>query len=396
MAKVNNPNDHELWLELLQIKPSRKGSNDEQRINEIIDRYLADGLEFRDDPYTGLTNALSTLRKKSRRARVIKKVLSIILIVLAVGGLIWGGYKLFNEWNGKQVAQELTQTAGSVTLYRTVEAKKTISFQETSTAWAELNPTQTNTPLPTPTETPPPAPAPLQFPSTIAMGTCNETECRWDFETPINAGFYALFILKDMQGTDVISDNPGKIYIDTTNPLTIDLRQCVGLDKGERCFVGLLDLTEPQSSIAGRSENLVNEIMAEVNLEFFQVSQLGETLGNVIDFLLPKTEIVDLPLCQNGECIIFGSYRPSRQIAAGSEFRLLPSQPIEGINIYYFSPGQAPDQIFTPLLLNPSGWIFNETPVDGGFFVFTLPFGNELSEQIVLLVINPIIPEVQQ
>ena len=52
MAKVINPNDHELWLELLQIKKSRKGSYDEQQINRIIDRYINQGLVFKDDPYT--------------------------------------------------------------------------------------------------------------------------------------------------------------------------------------------------------------------------------------------------------------------------------------------------------------------------------------------------------
>jgi hypothetical protein len=383
MAKVNKPNDHELWLELLQIKPSRKGSIDEQRINEIIDRYLEDGLEFRDDPNTGLTSALSTLRKKTRRARLTKKVFSIILIVLAVGFMAWGGYKLYSDWNNKKIAQEHTQTAEFIAMYNTIEAN-------TSTALA-LTPTQTNTPLPTATEIPTatPTPTPVQSLSTIARGACDGIVCRWDSAVPINSGFYALFIVKDEQETKFISDNPGEISIEFANYLTIDLGQCIGLDKGKRCFIGLVDLVEPVSSVLGSSEY-------SVNLEFLQFSQSGEALGDVTDFLLPNSEIIDLPICQNGDCKVFGSYRPSRQLVPGSLLRLLPSQPVEGIDIYYISIPQSSNQELTPLEFSLSGWVFNETPVDEGFLVVTSPVGIELAEDIILLVINPNSPEVQQ
>ena len=383
MAKVNKPNDHELWLELLQIKPSRKGSIDEQRINEIIDRYLEDGLEFRDDPNTGLTSALSTLRKKTRRARLTKKVFSIILIVLAVGFMAWGGYKLYSDWNNKKIAQEHTQTAEFIAMYNTIEAN-------TSTALA-LTPTQTNTPLPTATEIPTatPTPTPVQSLSTIARGACDGIVCRWDSAVPINSGFYALFIVKDEQETKFISDNPGEISIEFANYLTIDLGQCIGLDKGKRCFIGLVDLVEPVSSVLGSSEY-------SVNLEFLQFSQSGEALGDVTDFLLPNSEIIDLPICQNGDCKVFGSYRPSRQFVPGSLLRLLPSQPVEGIDIYYISIPQSSNQELTPLEFSLSGWVFNETPVDEGFLVVTSPVGIELAEDIILLVINPNSPEVQQ
>ncbi|MDY0124931.1 MAG: hypothetical protein RBS09_01875 [Anaerolineaceae bacterium] len=383
MAKVNKPNDHELWLELLQIKPSRKGSIDEQRINEIIDRYLEDGLEFRDDPNTGLTSALSTLRKKTRRARLTKKVFSIILIVLAVGVMAWGGYKLYSDWNNKKIAQEHTQTAEFIAMYNTIEAN-------TSTALA-LTPTQTNTPLPTATEIPTatPTPTPVQSLSTIARGACDGIKCRWESDVPILPGFYALFIVKDAQETKVISDNPVEISIDFANSLTIDLGQCVGLDKGEKCFVGLVDLMEPLSSVSGSSENLVS-------LEFVQILPSGETHGDVTDFLLPNSEIIDLPICQNGSCKVFGSYRPSRQLVSGSLLRLLPSQPVEGIDIYYISIPQSSNQELTPLEFSLSGWVFNEIPVDEGIFVVTSPVGIELAEDIILLVINPNSPEVQQ
>ena len=383
MAKVNKPNDHELWLELLQIKPSRKGSIEEQRINEIIDRYLEDGLEFRDDPNTGLTSALSTLRKKTRRARLTKKVFSIILIVLAVGFMAWGGYKLYSDWNNKKIAQEHTQTAEFIAMYNTIEAN-------TSTALA-LTPTQTNTPLPTATEIPTatPTPTPVQSLSTIARGACDGIVCRWDSAVPINSGFYALFIVKDEQETKFISDNPGEISIEFANYLTIDLGQCIGLDKGKRCFIGLVDLVEPVSSVLGSSEY-------SVNLEFLQFSQSGEALGDVTDFLLPNSEIIDLPICQNGDCKVFGSYRPSRQLVPGSLLRLLPSQPVEGIDIYYISIPQSSNQELTPLEFSLSGWVFNETPVDEGFLVVTSPVGIELAEDIILLVINPNSPEVQQ
>lgn len=386
MAKVNKPNDHELWLELLQIKPSRKGSIDEQRINEIIDRYLEDGLEFRDDPNTGLTSALSTLRKKTRRARLTKKVFSIILIVLAVGFMAWGGYKLYSDWNNKKIAQEHTQTAEFIAMYNTMEAN-------TSTALA-LTPTQTNTPLPTATEIPTatPTPTPVQSLSTIARGACDGIKCRWESDVPILPGFYALFIVKDAQETKVISDNPVEISIDFANSSTIDLGQCIGLDKWKRCFIGLVDLVEPVSSVLGSSEY-------SVNLEFLQFSQSGEALGDVTDFLLPKTEIIDLPICQNGDCKVFGTYRPSRLIAPGSELRPLPSQTSEGINVYYISPYQSPDLSLTPLGVNPDGWLFNETWVDGGYFVVTFPAGGAIDGQMALMVVNlnaSSTPEVQQ
>lgn len=392
MAKVNNPNDRELWLELLQIKRSRKGSFDEQQIDEIIDRYIEEGLEFKDDAYTGLSNALSILRKKRKRTQVTKKVLFIFLIMLAVGGLAWAGQKLYGGWKDKRVSQEHTQTAEFMAIYNTQEAKETRSFQETSNALAELYPTQTNTPLPTPTETPTPTPTPLQYPSTIAMGACNANECRWESAAPINAGFYALFVLKDAQETKVISESPGEISIDFANSLTADLGQCIGLDKGERCFIGLVYLVEQLSSVSGNSENLVN-------LEFIQILQSGETLGDVTDFLIPNIENVYSPNCQNGDCIVFGSYRPSRQIVPGSELRPLPSQTSEGINVYYISPNQSPDQSLTPLGVNPDGWLFNETWVDGGYFVVTYPAGSEIDGQMVLVLVNlntPSTPEVQQ
>lgn len=396
MAKVNNPNDCELWLELLQIKRSRKGSFDEQQIDEIIDRYIDEGLEFKDDAYAGLSNALMALRKKRKRTQVTKKVFFIFLIVLALGGLAWAGQKLYGGWKDKRVAQEQTQTAEFITAYNTQLAQETRSIKETSTAWAEQNPTQTNTAIPTPTETPTPMPSPipLPFPSFSARGSCSGTICSWTSGAPIDPGIYALFIKKDTQATEGISENLGEISVYIPNTMTIDLRQCVGFGKGERCFIGLVDLIEAVPDVSGGSTNI--EIPLDVNLEFFQILQSGETLGDIKDFLIPDTETLELPVCQNGECIISGSYRPSRQIASGSELRLFPSQAVEGIGIYYGSLALSQEQSFTPLSLVTSGWKFDNTPVEGGIFVVTSPVGSELSEDIVLLVVNPDIPEYQQ
>lgn len=396
MTKVNNPNDRELWLELLQIKRSRKGSFDEQQIDEIIDRYIEEGLEFKDDAYTGLSNALSTLRKKRKRIQVTKKILLIFLIMLVVGGLAWAGQKLYGGWKEKRVAQEQTQTAEFLAAYNTKVAQETRSINETSTAWAQQNPTQTNTAILTPTETPTPMPSPipLPFPSSSARGSCSGTICSWTSETPIDPGTFALFIVKDKQATEEITESLGEISVYIPNTITIDLRQCVGFDKGESCFIGLVDLIEPVPDVSGGSTNI--EIPLGVNLEFVQILHSNETLGDVKDFLIPDTENLELPICQNGECKISGSYRPSRQIAPGSELRLFPSQAVEGIGIYYGSLALSPDKSFTPLTLGASGWILDITPVEGGFFVITSPVGSELSEHIVLLVVNPDSPEFQQ
>lgn len=396
MAKVNNPNDRELWLELLQIKRSRKGSFDEQQIDEIIDRYIDEGLEFKDDAYTGLSKALSTLRKKRKRTQVTKKVLFIFLIMLAVGGLAWAGQKLYGGWKEKRVAQEQTQTAEFITAYNTQVAQETRSIKETSTAWSEQNPTQTYTAIPTPTVTPSPmpTPTPLQFPSLLVRGLCSGTVCSWTSETPIDPGSYALFVKKDTQATEGITENLGEISVYIPNTITIDLRQCFGFDKGESCFIGLVDLIDPVPDVSGGSTNIA--IPLDVNLEFVQISQSDETLGDVKDFLIPDTETFEMPICQNGECIVSGSYRPSRQIAPGSELLLFPSQAVEGIGIYYGSLAQSPDQSFTPLTPAASGWKFDTTPIEEGFFVITSPVGSELSEDIVLLVVNPDIPEYQQ
>lgn len=393
MAKVINPNDHELWLELLQIKKSRKGSYDEQQINEIIDRYINQGLVFKDDPYTGLTKALSVLRKKRRRNQVTKNVLSIFLIVLVVAVLAGFGYKYFNDLNDNRIAQQQTQTAESMALSNTQTALETKSFRETSTAWALQNPTQTSTVIPTETPTPFPAWTPTQQPlyadPIVVSGNCTATTCSWIPETPIDPGSYALFIAKSAQETDVIIENLGEITIFIPDTVTINLQQCVGLNEGERCFIGTVDLMEQLSNLSGNSEYLASETLLEVNLEFFQTFESDETLEIVTDFLVPTTVTIDLPLCQSGECTITASYRPTRQLTTGSELRFLPLQTIQGIKLYYVLPDKDPIYIEQ----NASGWAFSATPVDGGYFVVTTPVEIGLAEPMVLLVVKPNSPE---
>ncbi|MDD3473244.1 MAG: hypothetical protein PHS86_10700 [Syntrophaceae bacterium] len=403
MAKDNKPNDQELWLELVQIKQTPKGAYDEKRIDDIIDRYVDKGLVFKDKPGEGLNKAVSLLRKRKRKAQALKKVLLFVLVLLGVGLLAWGWHQYYVIPRQKEAMIEIqrTQTSEFMANFQTKVAG-TIIRQHTSTAWALQNPTQVDTPNPTSTEAPTPTatsiPAPVS--SVIAGGSCDSSGCQWNSVSDIEVGSYALYLVKDFMENNIITDHIGEISImipgNESSLLQSNLRECSNIEQGGRCFLGLIDLNQPQRSFGGSSEGFVSDHQLAINLEFIKISPEGVLPEMVTDVLIPSYEFADLPMCQEGNYSVIGVYRPTRNSEQETVLQISPPQPVEGQHLYYLPPPQAEESMaYCKLLMSRAdGWIMDEAISNGGYFVVVSkePF----PESVFLLATNPYSPDTPQ
>lgn len=264
MAKNKTPNDHELWFELLQKPKSKKEETQLKQIDDVIDRFVEKGLVVGEDPQKGLRRAIAEIQRQERKAKQRKKTILIVSLVVIVAILLGAGFLFYQNWNEEQKIIAQTQSQKEIEAQETnVSMEKTWDFVPTATP--------TETPIPTPTEMPTPTPRPRYdwedetalLPVNISLncesGVDGESgNCEWDKQAvSVESGYYAVYVLyPDTQIDSLPISAKLSGLSETGEDLIIDLSKCISQLPGDKCFAGVVEVTDQEREKLG---NPINE-----------------------------------------------------------------------------------------------------------------------------------------